>query len=69
MLSYKDRTFCEYYKDCSKGSHCDRALTTNVKMKAGEWWAWIMKDKGMGDAPIAVYADKPDCFKTKESDN
>ena len=54
MLCYRDMTFCTYYKECTIGENCHRALTEEVKQKAEAW------SKNIG---IAQFADKPDCFK------
>lgn len=53
MICYKDKTFCRFYLMCKNGYNCDRALTPDVKAIAEEW---------MENAPIAVFADYPDCF-------
>ena len=54
MLVYRDRTFCDFYKDCACGYNCNRALTDQVKKGA--------KKIGL---PISLYANKPDCFEEK----
>jgi len=59
MICYKDMTFCPYWKDCNKGNKCHRALTDKVIQDANKWW------KGDG-APVCQYAEKPECFETKE---
>lgn len=53
MSCYKDKTFCPFYKTCKDGAGCDRALTEEVKAAAERW---------MKDAPICMFADKPDCY-------
>ena len=55
MNSYKGKCFCTFYKDCWHGTDCSRAFTFDVKQAAAEW--------GGPDAPIAVFEDKPGCFK------
>ena len=55
MISYKDRCFCPFYTDCWHGVDCSRALTLDVRLAAAEW--------GGPDAPIAIFEDKPECFK------
>jgi hypothetical protein len=55
-VSYKDRCFCPFYKDCWHGTDCSRALTLDVQMAAVEWW-------GSPDVPISQFTDKPECFK------
>lgn len=59
-MTYKDQTFCEYYKECNDGDNCSRALTPEEHAKAIKWW-------GNEDAPIMVFVEKPDCFKIKEN--
>ncbi|MCK5236492.1 MAG: hypothetical protein KAR06_05840 [Deltaproteobacteria bacterium] len=54
MMCYRDMTFCEFYKECSDGEGCYRALTEEVIKKAEAW---------MKDAPICTFVDKPKCFK------
>lgn len=56
MMCYRDRTFCPFYAECGDGDGCRAALTQQVKDDAKKWW-------GNEDAPIAVYTDKPQCFK------
>jgi hypothetical protein len=51
-------TFCDFYKKCEHGKKCNRALTTEVKVKADKWWG-----KREDEAPICLFANKPDCFK------
>ena len=55
MICYRDMTFCTYYKDCMEAGHCDRPLTPEIRIEADAWW-------GQAGAPIAVYAEKPDCW-------
>lgn len=54
MMCYRDMTFCTFYKECSEGSGCYRALTEEVLEKAKKW---------MPDPPICSFVDKPKCFK------
>ena len=56
MMCYRDRTFCKFYKDCTKGDKCDSILTEKVKQDAVKWW-------GGEDPPIAVYLSEPLCFE------
>ena len=51
MLCYRDRTFCDFYKDCKDGQECIRAATPELYKKA--------KDFG---APVCRFVDKPSCF-------
>ena len=53
MICYKDKTFCEYYKNCD-AIDCDRALTEEVVQKA----------EAVG-LPISMFIEKPVCFCDK----
>ena len=55
MMCYRARTFCPFWKECKLGSECPRALTSEVKESAEQWW-------GSDEAPICTYATKPSCF-------
>ncbi len=55
MISYRDRAFCGFYKECADGSTCERALTEKVIQEADKWW-------GSEGAPISVYLKEPPCF-------
>ena len=57
-MSYRDMTFCGFYKGCVNGNTCDRALTLNVRRAA--------KAAGM---PVARFVDPPECFKKPFSPN
>ena len=35
MLSYRDMTFCPFWRNCSSADNCDRKLTEDVKVRAG----------------------------------
>jgi hypothetical protein len=59
MICYKDRTFCPFYKGCADGNNCSAALTDRIIENAIIWW-------GNDGAPIAQFAEKPECFKEKE---
>lgn len=58
MIGYRDRTFCTHYKDCALAEQCTRPLTPEVQKEAEKWW-------GGKDAPIVVFAEKPDCHQLK----
>ena len=58
MICYKDKTFCSFYKTCSKGDSCHRALTPKIELDAIKWW-------GSESASIAIFVDKPDCYEEK----
>ena len=55
MICYKDTTFC-VFDCCGKFASCGRALTREVKENAVKWW-------GSDDAPIMIFADKPQCYR------
>lgn len=60
MMCYRDMTFCPFHLGCAKGSTCPRAYTDAVKSGAREW---------MGDdAPVCLYAERPDCWRTCRHD-
>jgi hypothetical protein len=59
MLHYNDKTFCSFYQTCLKQNDCHRALTPAVKAAAANWW-------GGEGAPIAVFAEKPQCHIDKQ---
>lgn len=50
-MSYKDKTFCTYFKQCKIGDKCDRALTFKVKI-----------DAKRVEANIEMFTDYPDCY-------
>ena len=52
MISYKDRTFCQFYEKCGKGETCGRALTDEVAKAA--------RESGMD---ICQYAEPPGCME------
>lgn len=54
MLCYKDKTWCPFWKTCADGKTCPDALTPQVKQDAEAW---------MTHAPIAVWTEKPMCWK------
>lgn len=56
MMCYKDITFCKEETCANFGDKCFRSLTAQVKADAQRWW-------GEGDAPIAVFIDRPKCYK------
>jgi len=58
MMCYKDKRWCSYHKNCSKGATCPDAFTDEVKARAIKWW-------GSKDAPVSLWTDKPNCFKGK----
>ena len=59
MLHYKDKTFGTFYETCEKQHDCHRPLTPAVKAAAANWW-------GGEGAPVAVFADKPQCHIDKQ---
>ena len=60
MISYRDMTFCKFYKTCADAAECPRPLTPEVRADADEWWG-----KGKDKAPICMYTQKPSCHKTE----
>lgn len=61
MICYRDTTFCPFHKDCAKASTCERKLTPAIQAAAAAWW-------GGPDAPIATFADKPNCHSDHTED-
>ena len=55
MISYKDMTFCPFWRSCKDGNTCHRALTKEIIKKAHAWW-------GNKEAPICKFAEKPNCY-------
>lgn len=62
-MCYKDKTFCPFYLECINGKDCTAALTLKVEEDAKKWWKLISEE---GIPPIAIYLDKPECFKERE---
>lgn len=60
MLSYKDKTFCQYYLLCKDGPGCSNALTPEIVEAARVWWKSFNSKDGV---PIAQWASQPECFK------
>jgi len=60
-MSYRDMTFCAYYKDRANASTCPRPLTDEVLAKARLWW-------GSENVPICQYGIKPTCHSDFEND-
>jgi hypothetical protein len=54
MITYRDMTFCGYFKDCLTGKVCRRALTKENESKALQ-----------SSLPICRFIEKPDCFEKK----
>ena len=52
MICYFDRTFCKFYKECTEGRTCRKALTKKIKDGAKK-----------AELPIMEYTSKPSCFK------
>lgn len=57
MISYKDMTFCPYYKNCKSADMCHRPLTAKVRQDAEKF-----------GLPLSMYAQKPECWSLKESE-
>lgn len=62
MNSFRDMTFCPYWENCTKAESCHRPLTPEVVISAREWW-------GGDGAPIAMYAEKPECHEPVEDND
>lgn len=59
MLCFRDMTFCGF-KECFKFGDCPRSWTEDKQVLADAWWA---RGGGeTGQAPVAMYTDKPKCF-------
>lgn len=54
MISYRDMTFCPFWKDCKSAYMCHRPLTHEVNLKAKEF-----------GLPVSVFASKPECWSLK----
>lgn len=54
MMCYKDRTYCQFWKECKFGNGCHRALTKEVEELAPQCGLQISR-----------FVSKPDCFKEK----
>ena len=57
-MTYRDMTFCTFYKDCAKADKCHRPLTPEVIADAEKW---------MENVPICCFAEKPSCHERKEA--
>ena len=55
MLCYQDKTFCGFYKECSKSKKCSRKLTDDIKENAI-----------LINLPIAQFSFRPECFKKEK---
>lgn len=62
MISYKDMTFCTYYRDCTKGNDCFRSLKPQVLHDAKKWW-------GGDNPPFSIFSQRPECFEDKRTMN
>lgn len=61
-MCYKDKTWCNFYKDCVDSKKCHRVLTDKEKLQAIKWW-------GSEDFLICYLTDKPKCFNNGVSNN
>ena len=52
MICYRDKTYCPYYTDCTRGDSCHRALTSEV----------IEMAKSL-ELPVCQFAERPRCFE------
>ena len=57
MESYRDMTFCSFWKECKDGEACWRALTDKIVKEAEE-----AEKEGL---PVCQFVYKPDCFVEK----
>ncbi len=55
MLTYRDMTFCDYYKKCMSGKECPRAYTKEAEVLAISFGLTVSR-----------YVDKPNCFGRKK---
>ena len=63
MMCYKDKTFCNYWKNCKDGKDCERALTNKIMEDAEKWWG----KEPNNPPPINIFGDYPECFKGKSN--
>ena len=62
QMTYKDMTFCTYYKDCAVAGACHRPLTLAVRAQAEAWFnPGHVPGRDPEAAPIAVFARQPSC--------
>ena len=54
MLCYMDKTFCPFFQSCTHGTECDRALTSDILIKAAH-----------ADLLISQYMSEPKCYEHK----
>lgn len=62
MICYRDMTFCTFHEGCAKAKDCPRPLTEDVRVKADAWWNGRKPTGERQEAPIAVFAEKPECY-------
>lgn len=55
-MCYRDKTFCDFWRNCGDGAECPKAFTQFVQEGADKWW-------GKPNAPIAKYGSPPRCYK------
>jgi hypothetical protein len=56
MITYRDMTFCGFYKGCLNGKECDRALTKEIEIRAANF-----------GLPICQFLEKPECYCDKKT--
>ena len=54
MMSYRDMTFCPYWKECIDGTECPRALTDEVANEATDINLYI-----------SIFSQSPECMNRK----
>lgn len=57
MLSYRDRTFCPYWKDCESSDMCSMALTANVQRDAERF-----------NMPLSLFVERPACWRPEKTE-
>lgn len=57
MITYRDMTFCDHWRDCNKAGSCDRPLTDEVLRRAAK--------RGL---PISQFTAKPNCHSDFENE-
>lgn len=55
-MSYLDKTFCPFWKECKDGKECPDRLTDKIRFDAEVWW-------GKEIPPVSQHAMPPICFK------
>lgn len=56
-ICYKGTYYCPYWKICSQGVYCKRALTKKILLKSYE-----------SSKPICQFGNKMECFEDKDAE-